>query len=204
MKISEIMNGPVEMVLPNLHISALEQVLKQRGFGDAPVVSVTGERIGIVSKTDLLRSFMQDPTLRKRDAEVWEIMTPDVLCAQTGDSLACVAKTMVEARVHRVLVYEGDSLVGIASTLDFLGAIAESDAEPKDSWLGDVEHADHARASRLAIHSVGCDDDVARIDITQLHPASGGEAEHLVVRTLSVEVDPGDAPVHRELADHVR
>ena len=25
MKISEIMNGPVEMVLPNLHISALEQ-----------------------------------------------------------------------------------------------------------------------------------------------------------------------------------
>ena len=70
MKICEIMNGPVETVSPNLHISALEEVLKQRGISGVPVVANTGERVGIVSKTDLLRCFIEDPMLRRRDAEV--------------------------------------------------------------------------------------------------------------------------------------
>lgn len=133
MKICEIMNGPVETVSPNLHISALEEVLKQRGISGVPVVANTGELVGIVSKTDLLRCFIEDPMLRRRDAEVWEIMTPDVLCAQSGDSLTQVAKNMVDARVHRVLIYEGDSLVGIASTLDFLATMAGSDPAPGSS-----------------------------------------------------------------------
>ena len=128
MRISEIMNGPVETVSPNLKISSLEQILKQHQISGTPVVASTGELVGIVSKTDLLGGYVEDPTLLKRGAEVWEIMTSDVLCAQTDDTVASVAKTMVDAHVHRVLVYDGDSLVGIVSTLDFLEAIASSAA----------------------------------------------------------------------------
>ena len=57
-------------------------------------------------------------------------MTPDVLCAQSGASLTQVAKNMVDARVHRVLSYEGDSLVGIASLLAFLAPMAGTDTAP--------------------------------------------------------------------------
>ena len=55
----------------------------------------------------------------------YEIMSPKVLTVQPDESVEKVASMMVESRVHRVFVTDAsDEIVGVASSLDLLRAIA--------------------------------------------------------------------------------
>jgi CBS domain-containing protein len=60
---------------------------------------------------------------------VRDIMTASVYTIPADAPIAEIARTMVDGHVHRLLVAEGDKLVGIVSTLDLLRAIASA-ADP--------------------------------------------------------------------------
>lgn len=59
-----------------------------------------------------------------KDARVDQVMTPEVITTPADAPLTSVARTMVEKRVHRLLVERDGVIVGIVSTLDVLGAVA--------------------------------------------------------------------------------
>ena len=94
-------------------------------IGGAPVVEEDGRLRGIVSKTDIVRHLAEDvdiPTAEALDGvTVGEIMTEDVVTVSTGDSAAKVARTMIEQRVHRVVVIDEEHTIrGILTTFDLL------------------------------------------------------------------------------------
>ena len=55
---------------------------------------------------------------------VSEAMSSGVRSVQAHDSLADAAAYMLDERIHRALVLDGDRLVGIVAAIDFLRAIA--------------------------------------------------------------------------------
>lgn len=65
-----------------------------------------------------------------RSVEVEAVMTPEVIWVPDGATLPSVAATMVERRIHRVLVEKEGAVVGIVSTLDVLRAIATTRVPP--------------------------------------------------------------------------
>jgi CBS domain-containing protein len=63
--------------------------------------------------------------------EVRRFMTPDPVTAGPGTPLRTLARMMVDAHVHRVIVVdEGHRPVGVVSTTDVLAALARADPEP--------------------------------------------------------------------------
>lgn len=129
MKICEIMTSPVVSIAPDASLPELDSVLAGRWISGVPVVSPeSGELLGIVSKTDVVRRLVDEPDLYQRGVTVWQLMTPDVIWVSSEDTLESVAGKMVEQRVHRVLVYDGEELVGIATSFDFVKAAARGHA----------------------------------------------------------------------------
>jgi hypothetical protein len=72
---------------------------------------------------ELRQLHVEDVGLLVRD-----IMTARVYTVAADATVAQVASTMVEGHVHRLLVADGDRLVGIVSTIDLLRAIAGAGA----------------------------------------------------------------------------
>ena len=121
----------------------------------APVVDEGGSVIGVVSARDLLRaldeerdtavvdthyfrdltefsgpdwgSMPEDFQDRLAARSVAEVMSPDVISVAPDATVAEVARTLREHRVHRVIVATNDAFVGLISTFDLL-ALFEKDA----------------------------------------------------------------------------
>jgi CBS-domain-containing membrane protein len=132
MQISEVMQREVLAASCDLSLLELEQLLSERGISGAPVVSDTGEMMGIVSTTDVLRkltSILETRSTSLREAlasiRLYEIMTPQVLTVGPSEEVESVAGKMSEARIHRVIV-TGDSgkILGIVTSLDLVRVLA--------------------------------------------------------------------------------
>jgi predicted transcriptional regulator len=131
MKISEVMQKDIVSANIEMSVGKLGKLFVDKQIGCAPVVSGEGEPMGIVSKTDLIRALsdraeqglmaFSDPTIK-----VWEIMSSKLLKVEKDEDVGSVARKMREEHVHRVLVYDGSELVGLATAFDMLEALVES------------------------------------------------------------------------------
>lgn len=71
------------------------------------------------------------PGMQEADADrldehsVAEVMTRSILAVTPDTSIRDTARRMVEDRVHRLLVMEGDELRGVVSAMDVVRAVAE-------------------------------------------------------------------------------
>jgi CBS domain-containing protein len=116
----------------------------------APVVD-DGRVVGVVSARDLLRAIDEErdtalvQTTYFRELEefsgpdwgsapedfqdrlarrsVAEVMSPDVVGVAPGASIAEVARTLRQHRVHRVLVATPDALLGLISSFDLIALL---------------------------------------------------------------------------------
>ena len=153
MRVADLMRRDPVTVRPQDSLEHLEEVLVRKRITGAPVVSGS-QVVGVVSRSDLVsrlnleRSRFEDASwyLEPFDAEertdsdtthireavaarlgqlrVGDLMTKEVLSVSPADSLQKAASLMVGRRVHRLLVMEGDRLVGIVSSMDLLRGIA--------------------------------------------------------------------------------
>ena len=115
----------VVSVTPETPVSEVEQIVSERRIGGVPVMDESGELMGIISASDLVRLHAKG----KSDIgslSAWEVMTPDVLWVAADTPLHEVASRMVEAHVHRILVYDGDKLIGLITSYDMMKVVAES------------------------------------------------------------------------------
>ena len=148
----DLMTEKVVCVHPETPIHDLIKILVKNHIHGAPVVSKDGKLVGVVSKTDIVeydakaskkkkissqKSFYNDTNGKlKKDFEkakktkdfgkavVKNIMTTHVITAKADDTIDRLAKIMFDKKVHRAIIQDKESVVGIVSTLDILHAVS--------------------------------------------------------------------------------
>ena len=139
LKLKDIMTQDVVSAAPDMTLRDAMELLSERHVSGAPVVD-GGKVVGIFSATDLLAFLAEDlndttPSLtfkRRRsratpleDVTVDEVMTRKVQSLPPDCSVDEAALLMGERQIHRVLVMQGDVLLGIVTTSDVAKAVAE-------------------------------------------------------------------------------
>lgn len=118
--ISEIMQRRVVCVTPELDLDGVMAVLLEHQIGGAPVIDREGNPIGVVSKTDVIRACSE----REAMLTAGDIMTPIAVVLPHSSSIARASALMAFEGVHRIVVMDGDAVVGILSALDVLAWVA--------------------------------------------------------------------------------
>lgn len=138
LRLRDIMTRDVVSAAPDLTIRDAMELLSERHVSGAPVVD-GGKVVGIVSATDVLdlladlNDTTPSLTFRRRkgrttpleDVTVDEVMTRKVHSLPPDCLVDEAAVLMGEKQIHRVLVMQGDVLLGIVSTSDVAKAVAE-------------------------------------------------------------------------------
>ncbi|MBK7583894.1 MAG: CBS domain-containing protein [Myxococcales bacterium] len=143
------MTQKVLTVSADWSLTELKAFLLERGISGAPVVDEKGKLVGVVSSTDLLRSedgrestqgsFFAASLERPLDEDeletlfvegaptqvVGDVMTPVVFQIAADAEIDEAADTMVRGRIHRIVVTEGESVVGIVTALDLVRALRD-------------------------------------------------------------------------------
>lgn len=144
--VADVMTRDVVAVAPDTSLQTVARQLSSNRISGVPVVDSHGKAIGVVSVTDLADPSRKASQTRGypvfyRIEEGWAIPEVDERAVGTGraedvmtplpftiDSTATMleaAQTMVEQRVHRLLVTESGAFAGIVSTIDLLRGLVE-------------------------------------------------------------------------------
>jgi len=124
----------------------LAELLDGNEISGVPVLDVEERVIGVVSRTDLLRRCVEGPMGIRQDSSpsdwlelgghnvddsvealgtVEDFMTPDPIMVAADTPLSEVTRTVLEERVHRVVVVDSRGRpVGIITSLDLVEAAA--------------------------------------------------------------------------------
>ncbi len=151
----DLMSRDVIAIQEEMPLAAAARVLSRAQISGAPVVDTTGVCVGVVSATDFLRLANRDmrvapvtcatPHCVCSDWQLLEIhelpvdevrrhMTPDPVTVRPGTSVGEVARLMLDAHIHRVIVVDAKGRpIGIVSSTDLIAAIAQSE------WVGGPE-----------------------------------------------------------------
>jgi Zn-dependent protease/predicted transcriptional regulator len=118
MSVKDIMSAPVSTVTPDMSVrQVLDKVMVERHKG-FPVVD-SGRIVGLVTLHDLsLTKLADQDRLRVRD-----VMQPRVITVSPGMEAMEAFKKMTEGNVDRILVMEGNDLLGIVSRTDLMRAM---------------------------------------------------------------------------------
>jgi CBS domain-containing protein len=126
----DVMTTELITVTPATPLSEFARICAEDKISGCPVVRADGALCGIVSKTDLLNRLLDEhPRLgTTREFPVWDedvrqvgdIMTENVLTVSPMTPLGEIAERMARDRVHRVVVMDGDKMVGVVTSIDLL------------------------------------------------------------------------------------
>jgi tRNA nucleotidyltransferase (CCA-adding enzyme) len=145
---NDLMSTPVTMIPREMSIESAARLLRRADVSGAPVVDDYGRCIGVVSAGDFVAwaaepdrpdwhphgnpgcahaawQMMEIDDLPK--GEVQQLMTGDPVTASPNTSIGDLARQMVDAHIHRVVVVDKENRPkGIVSTTDILVAIARA------------------------------------------------------------------------------
>jgi CBS domain-containing protein len=159
----DVMTRDVVTVTPSTPLADVAQMFSEDSISGAPVVDAQERLVGIVSRTHVLTGLLDErgeataPALRtllglpeteEGEAEdggdlpepegttevtVEDVMVGDPATAAPDTPLAAIARRMAKDRLHRVVVVEGDRVVGILTSIDVLGRFSDSADGPARS-----------------------------------------------------------------------
>jgi CBS domain-containing protein len=131
---------PKEMSLPGA-----AHLLAQARVSGAPVVDEDGRCIGVLSTTDFLHyaergrqvshdnshsvcSWQIVESEGEREECVEDYMNTDPVCVAPSTSIGVIARMMINAHIHRVIVVDdAQHPLGVVSSTDILAAVAQAD-----------------------------------------------------------------------------
>ena len=116
--ISLLMSREVHAVDMDASLADVERHFAETGLTWAPVLEEGRTVVGVVSVSDLLHWQAQgcDP----QETRAWQLCTYKPVSASPDTPIVDVAREMVERGIHHVVVMDGDRLVGVVSSLDFV------------------------------------------------------------------------------------
>ncbi len=148
--VQDIMTRDLVTVSPDLPVREAARIMTERRVGALPVVD-GGALVGIVTEGDLIMQdvkvefptyihlldgfIMYPPSTVRFETElkkavgatVGDVMTRDPVTIHPDAPIEDVATLMVDRDVSRVLVLDGDRLVGIVSKSDIVRSLVEGE-----------------------------------------------------------------------------
>jgi len=144
------MTRNIIVVEEDTSINNLIRIFMDNKISCVPVVNDEKKLVGIVTKTDVLGHFMdidlhisvkdtlQDilefsseqrdlETVPETEMKVRAIMTPNPITTGEDTTVESLAKTMVNNKIHRLIITRDNEIAGIVSTLDILYHVAGID-----------------------------------------------------------------------------
>ena len=116
--IASLMRHEVHLVGADDTIASVEKNMLTHGLSWAPVMDEGGAMLGVISSLDLLRFHADGKDAAKVCA--WQICTYKPITVPPDASVAEVARLMVEAGIHHVVVQDGGGIKGVVSSMDFV------------------------------------------------------------------------------------
>ncbi len=104
-------------------LEALEE-MAERDVGALVVIDGDGEVVGLVSERDYARKVILRGKV-SRETTVREIMTTEVICVSSKQSVDACMKLMTEHRIRHLPVVENGQLAGLISIGDVVKAVIE-------------------------------------------------------------------------------
>jgi CBS domain-containing protein len=157
---NDLMARDVVLIPREMSLQAAARLLSRCRISGAPVVDADGRCIGVVSATDFVRWAE-----RGKDAGAaapvdahcaWQVVEPEALPADQVDacmtrdpvmappqtSIGELARLMLDAHIHRIMVRdEHNRPIGIVSSTDILAAVARAAPPPAGSHRIDAADA---------------------------------------------------------------
>lgn len=127
MSVDQHSKSPVACVRPESKLKDALAVMSERGVSSLAVTDGNNRLLGVLSRTDILREATckgRNAALELPDSTVALAMTTDPFTVTPDTPLGQAAAAMVEKRVHRILVLDGDELSSVLTTRDVMDAIA--------------------------------------------------------------------------------
>lgn len=151
---ADLMRKNVITIRPDATVPDLAQLLDDEGIHGVPVVDSAGNPIGVVSRSDIVRSLNEsEPAKRPSEhyyavgedeiewseegdgtgmpdsldagVKVSEIMSAKLVTTKLTATAGELARSMLRSDVRRLLVLDGRRLAGIVSMTDLLRALVD-------------------------------------------------------------------------------
>jgi CBS domain-containing protein len=110
MRIADVMTRDLPTVEPGSSVRDAAREMRRRGVRALPVVEGT-RLVGIVTDWDLAAALADDGDPSNRP--LGDFMSTDLVAAAPDATFAEAAELMADARVHHLLVRDGETLAGM-------------------------------------------------------------------------------------------
>ncbi len=115
--VSQAMSGPVKSVRTNDVVGAVRDALIDGHIGAVPVLDDHGTLAGIISASDLVEEWSPE-------MGVLTVMSDHVVVTIPTANLVDAARSMLEHRIHHLVVVDNAEVVGMLSSFDLLHELA--------------------------------------------------------------------------------
>ncbi len=154
LSVSEVMNPSVISVSEEAPLSEVIGLMREHNISGLVVVDHSGQMVGIISKTDLLRSWQEGSDYAEvMKSPVSGYMTKDVISCAPHKPLNYAMQLLTQHNIHRLVVVEPhyggrfvtDRMmpVGIITQTDVVHALTTTMADDEPDTFG--ERADNAQ-----------------------------------------------------------
>jgi CBS-domain-containing membrane protein len=146
---ADVMSRDVVTVPHTMLLHHAAHLLARKQISGAPVVDADGRCVGILSATDFVRHVESGPepvhvTQGRWFCADWQVvdlemlpkdevrrhMSTDLVTADPATVITDLARRMLDAHIHRILVLDKDRRpVGLVSSIDIVAAVAHAAAE---------------------------------------------------------------------------
>lgn len=150
---ADVMSRDVLTIPHHMGLRTAAHLLSQSHISGAPVTDGNGLCVGVLSTTDLVHWAEGEPGGRRTACAMecvcsdWQVvdmellpvetvdrhMTPDPVTASPDTPLRQLARKMIDAHIHRVIIVdEWNRPVGVLSTTDILAAVAREPSSARN------------------------------------------------------------------------
>jgi CBS domain-containing protein len=146
--IAEVMTSDVRTARTNDIIGPIRDLMLDGKVHGVPVVDQDGGLAGIVTSSDLVEEWAPEQG-------VTTVMRDEVETISASTSVAEAARTMLEHRIHHLVVVDDGRIVGLVSSFDLLRALAETAEATHSRTLPPHTHAVPGDIIVIRGHAIG-------------------------------------------------
>jgi len=129
MKATDLMTKNPETCEASDTLRAAIEIMRDEDCGLVPITGGNGEGrvVGVITDRDAAL-YLGREDRKPSEVRVSEVMKPDVISCGPDADVSEITGMMERAQVRRILVCEGERLVGVISTADVARGAARSEA----------------------------------------------------------------------------